>query len=201
MREINKIVFHYSASGDVPVSTIDDWHRNRGLRKIGYHGVIRKDGSFEQGRQDHERGAHCKVCNSKSLGYCLTGSNDHSWYPTAAQYRTASEIVVAKQNIYDIQTITKHGAVQATACPGRLDLGRIINEAGQVQMQPGGARMMTDEELHLRFKDLWEQITYSRIDRKVLSEQVKDIYKKLKTPVPADLEQLIDNLKIVINKD
>lgn len=61
--------------------------------------------------------------------------------------------------------------------------------------------MMSDEEILTRFKDLWDQITYSRIDRKVLSQQVADIYKKLKQPVPENIDDIIGKLKIVLDKD
>lgn len=201
MRPITRIVFHYSASPDVSAHTIDGWHRDRNLKKIGYHKVIRKDGTIEQGRQDRERGAHCKVCNKYSIGICVTGSNDMPWYPTAAQYASASELVVMYQNMYPIDNITKHGAVQRTACPGRLDVGRITHEADQLRLRQGGARMMSDEEILTRFKDLWDQITYSRIDRRVLSQQVADIYKKLKQPVPENIDDIIGKLKIVLDKD
>jgi hypothetical protein len=35
---------------DIGVAEIDKWHRGRGFYMIGYHDVIRRDGSVEQGR-------------------------------------------------------------------------------------------------------------------------------------------------------
>lgn len=57
----------------IRASTIDRWHRKRGWLKIGYHYVIRADGSLEFGRQLDEVGAHAKGHNKNSIGICLVG--------------------------------------------------------------------------------------------------------------------------------
>lgn len=72
------VVIHCSASPpsmDIGVSEIDGWHRARGFRKIGYHHVIRLDGSLEGGRREDQNGAHCKHgrMNSRALGVCYVG--------------------------------------------------------------------------------------------------------------------------------
>tara|TARA_X000000950_G_C13596459_1_gene529523 strand:- start:30 stop:446 length:417 start_codon:yes stop_codon:yes gene_type:complete len=40
---------------------------------IGYHKVINRDGSIENGRPEYWIGAHTKGLNQKSLGVCLIG--------------------------------------------------------------------------------------------------------------------------------
>jgi len=71
------IVIHCAAtkpSMDVGVDTIRDWHVNgNGWRDIGYHLVIRRDGSVEKGRDINDSGAHAAGYNSKSIGLCLVG--------------------------------------------------------------------------------------------------------------------------------
>lgn len=76
MRFFNEIIIHCSATPagkDYGASDIDLWHRARGMRKIGYHYVVRLDGTIEQGRQLDEVGAHCRNHNKESVGICYIG--------------------------------------------------------------------------------------------------------------------------------
>lgn len=75
------IVVHCSASPedkDIGAAEINEWHIARGFRKIGYHYVIRRDGTVELGRPEAEVGAHCADggMNSKTIGVCLVGGTD-----------------------------------------------------------------------------------------------------------------------------
>lgn len=70
------IVVHAAAtppSMDIGAEWIDRIHRERGFRKIGYHYVIRRDGTIETGRSEEEMGAHTKGWNRNTLGVCLVG--------------------------------------------------------------------------------------------------------------------------------
>ena len=71
------IVIHCSqtrpSQKDVDARTIDRWHRERGWLKIGYGGVIKRDGTYEQGRKDDAIQAHVKGYNHTSFGLCLVG--------------------------------------------------------------------------------------------------------------------------------
>jgi N-acetylmuramoyl-L-alanine amidase len=70
------IVVHCSATppdADVDARTIDRWHRQKGWLMIGYHWVIKRDGSVEQGRLPDQPGAHAEGFNDKSIGICLIG--------------------------------------------------------------------------------------------------------------------------------
>lgn len=73
MRKIKEIIIHCSATKEgrnFTVADIDRWHRERGMRCIGYHFVIYRDGSIHVGRAIEEVGAHCKGHNSISIGVC-----------------------------------------------------------------------------------------------------------------------------------
>lgn len=73
---IKFLVVHTAAtkpSMDIGVPEISRWHRARGFLKIGYHFVIRRDGTVEKGRDITEVGAHVQNFNSQSLGVCLVG--------------------------------------------------------------------------------------------------------------------------------
>lgn len=76
MRNINKIIVHCSATPEgrvVTVKDIDEWHKQRGFTKIGYHYVIYLDGSIHLGRKEEEVGAHCLGYNASSIGVCYIG--------------------------------------------------------------------------------------------------------------------------------
>lgn len=76
MRKINKIIIHCSDTPygkDFSASDIDGWHRERGFSCIGYHYVIRLDGTVEIGRPLTSIGAHCIGHNFDSIGICYIG--------------------------------------------------------------------------------------------------------------------------------
>ena len=84
MREETKyIVVHCSQtrpSQDIGAKDIDRWHRERGWLKIGYGGVIKRDGTYEQGREDNAIQAHVKGYNHTSFGLCLVGgASEEDW--------------------------------------------------------------------------------------------------------------------------
>jgi N-acetyl-anhydromuramyl-L-alanine amidase AmpD len=73
------LVVHCAASqpkADIDVQTIDRWHRKRGFAKVGYHFVIKTDGTIQEGRKLTEMGAHVQGHNHHSLGICLVGGVD-----------------------------------------------------------------------------------------------------------------------------
>ena len=82
MRKINKIIVHCSDS-DIEshndISVVEDWHKERGFKTVGYHYFIKNDGSIQLGRPLEEIGAHCLNHNSDSIGICLAGRKNFSW--------------------------------------------------------------------------------------------------------------------------
>lgn len=76
MRRIARIVVHCAAtppSADIGRKEIDRWHRTRGFLCIGYHYVIRRDGTVEEGRPEEQIGAHAEGFNKDSIAICLVG--------------------------------------------------------------------------------------------------------------------------------
>ena len=79
MRTITLIVIHCSAVRPDQTSSakdIDNWHKDRGFNGIGYHYVIRRDGTIELGRPEWQVGAHCIPHNAHSIGVCYEGGYD-----------------------------------------------------------------------------------------------------------------------------
>ena len=85
MRSVTLIVVHCSAVRPYQRSSADDidkWHKERvthGIhgKGIGYHYVVRRDGSIEKGRPLWEPGAHCVGHNKYSIGICYEGGLDN----------------------------------------------------------------------------------------------------------------------------
>ena len=75
-RVITSIAIHCSAtrpSQDIGAADITAWHKKQGWRTIGYHWVIRRDGTLEKGRDEAIAGAHVEGHNANSVGVCLVG--------------------------------------------------------------------------------------------------------------------------------
>lgn len=74
---VRYIVWHTAAAPrDVSAAEIHRWHKARDFDLIGYHYVIRKDGTVEHGRPDYMPGAHVRGLNARSLGICFSGHGD-----------------------------------------------------------------------------------------------------------------------------
>lgn len=93
MRDIDKIIVHCSATPecrDISAATIDKWHKERGWSGIGYHFVVKLDGTIEYGRMVDKVGAHCKGHNKSSIGICYIGGCDSDM--NAKDTRTPQQI-------------------------------------------------------------------------------------------------------------
>ena len=95
MRPIDTIVIHCTATPagrDVSASDIRRWHRERGWRDIGYHWVVRLDGTVEPGRDESQPGAHVAGHNARSIGVCYAGG-------VAADGRTPADTRTEAQKV------------------------------------------------------------------------------------------------------
>lgn len=125
MREIKEIIIHCSATPegrDVSADEIDKWHRARGFDCIGYHYVVRLDGSLQVGRPLDKVGAHCKGHNANSVGIVYIGGIDENGQyadtRTAEQRGTMAMLIsFLVRSISTITTIRGHRDYAARACP------------------------------------------------------------------------------------
>ncbi len=110
----SRVIFHHSLSKDVSAKTIARWHKKKGWSDIGYHFVVREDGTIEQGRDMHKLGAHAKGKNRGSIGICFTGDFSKR-YPTELQYLKAAQLFKSLCIVYCKKlTIDYHHDL----CPG-----------------------------------------------------------------------------------
>ena len=118
------IIVHHigNTDADVSAATVHRWHLANGWAGIGYHYLIRKDGTIERGRPRDTVGAHCYGENWHSVGVNLVGNFETAW-PTDAQMDAAARLVARLCMIYglrpDADTIKGHRDFNATACPGQ----------------------------------------------------------------------------------
>jgi len=86
VRTITLIVIHCSAVRPGQQSSakkINDWHHDRGFQNgIGYHYVVRRDGTIELGRPLEMIGAHVVGHNRHSIGICYEGGLDENGVKT-----------------------------------------------------------------------------------------------------------------------
>lgn len=99
MREINLIVVHCTYSPprlDIGVEEIRKWHvEENSWTDIGYHFVIRRDGTIEDGRPVERPGAHVKGHNSNSIGIAWVGGmSDGSKEPEDNRTEAQNEAMV-----------------------------------------------------------------------------------------------------------
>jgi N-acetylmuramoyl-L-alanine amidase len=123
MRIITDIVVHCSATRanvdekitlpgeDIGVKEITGWHLARGYRTIGYHYVIRRDGTVETGRPIDQVGAHVQGRNSNSIGICLvggvseSGKSENNFEPP--QWAALKALLIGLQKTYPSAAIIK----------------------------------------------------------------------------------------------
>lgn len=123
-RPVNEIILHCSATKDGADFSADDirrWHRQRGFTDIGYHFVVRLDGTVEKGRDIDKAGAHCLNHNRRSIGICYIGGLDRAGRPadtrTSAQRLALPALISRLRRHHPGATIHGHREFAAKACP------------------------------------------------------------------------------------
>lgn len=128
MTAINMVVLHYSATfadEDIGRAEIDGWHHARGFNGIGYHYVIRRDGTVEVGRSpETKQGAHVKNQNSGKIGICCVGGLERATgVNVGVDNRTPAQIQALGNLVSEILArhpgakVVGHRDLAATQCP------------------------------------------------------------------------------------
>lgn len=120
---ISRVVIHHVGDPprDVSAAEIHGWHLDMGWSGIGYHYVVRRDGTIERGRPEQYIGSHALGFNTGSIGINFAG-NMETMTPTPAQIESGSMLIADICNRYgltpDSSTVVGHRDLMATACPG-----------------------------------------------------------------------------------
>lgn len=123
--ETNLIVVHHvgEIDRDVSAEEIHEWHKKgNGWSGIGYHFVIRKDGTIERGRPEDAIGSHAYGFNAKSIGINIVGDFEKA-EPVPEQIESAAQLIAELCDKYKIsindKTIVGHRDLMSTDCPGQ----------------------------------------------------------------------------------
>lgn len=124
-RRITELIVHCSATPagrDVTAADIRRWHKEeRGFADIGYHFVVRLDGTVECGRRLSVAGAHCRGHNSRSVGVCYVGGIGSDGRPadtrTPAQRQALLDLLTALRRRFPGASIHGHRDFAPKACP------------------------------------------------------------------------------------
>ena len=88
---------------------------------VGYHFVIRLDGTIEQSRPLDMGGAHCTGYNAHSIGICYIGGLDksgkHKDTRTQVKKDVLWSLVKSLQKQYPQATLHGHNEFDPKACP------------------------------------------------------------------------------------
>jgi len=108
MRYINDIIIHCTdtpPAHDWGRAEIDACHKANGWRGIGYHYVVKRDGTVERGRAISQPGAHCYGHNAHSIGVVYVGGRDDNG--NCADTRTDAQKEALKKLIWKLLLMYK----------------------------------------------------------------------------------------------
>jgi len=125
MRPIEYIIIHCTATPEGrehDVNDIRSWHKAKGWSDIGYHYLIKIDGTIEPGRSVEIPGAHARGYNSDSIGIVYVGGMTKDMSApkdtrTSAQKQSFGQLLWALKEEFPDAKIIGHRDVSNKACP------------------------------------------------------------------------------------
>ncbi|RJL08397.1 N-acetylmuramoyl-L-alanine amidase [Paracoccus siganidrum] len=125
---VRYIVLHYSATyadQDLGVEDIRKMHLDRGFNDVGYHYIIKRDGTVQKGRADSTVGAHVAGHNTGSIGICCIGGLERASGPNVGvDNRTDAQKAATIRLVRDLLVrhpgaqVVGHRDLAPTLCPG-----------------------------------------------------------------------------------
>ena len=94
---------------DIGAKDIDKAHRKLGYVCIGYHYVIRRNGTVEEGREEHQAGAFFTPSPETSVGICLVGTAK----ATPEQLKSLKQLLIDLFIAYPKAKVQSHTALVA----------------------------------------------------------------------------------------
>ena len=129
-----KIATHHAAAKVCDAKTIHGWHLNNGWSGIGYHFVVRKNGTIERGRPIDKVGAHCTGHNSNTIGICFEG-NFQKEKMSDVQLKAGQELIAYLLDLYNLKKsdVVRHKDLIATSCPGKnFPFAKMVSGANKI---------------------------------------------------------------------
>ena len=124
MRQVKKIILHCTATvegQEFDITDVDRWHKKRGWKSVGYHYLIKQDGTLQVGRSLDEVVSHAKGENSDSIGIVYVGGLDANKEPkdtmTVYQELTLMELIFSLRTVFHWMPVHGHNEYSNKACP------------------------------------------------------------------------------------
>lgn len=112
------VILHHAGASTCTVQDVHRWHLDRGWAGIGYHYLVRKDGTVFCGRPEDAIGAHCRDHNHDSVGICAEGDYTREQMPPQ-QEEAIIRLVRQLLRRYPGARVVGHRELVATTCPGQ----------------------------------------------------------------------------------
>ena len=115
------LILHHAAATSCTAEDVHRWHVGNGWAGIGYHYLVRKDGTIYRGRPEDTVGAHAYGANSHSIGVCFEGNYQVETDMPAAQLAAGQALVADIKRRWGITKVIGHKDVagSTTDCPGK----------------------------------------------------------------------------------
>lgn len=115
------LILHHAAAASCTAEDVHRWHVGNGWAGIGYHYLVRKDGTIYHGRPEDTVGAHAYGANSHSIGVCFEGNYQVEPTMPAAQLAAGQALVTDIKRRWGITKVIGHKDVagSTTDCPGK----------------------------------------------------------------------------------
>ena len=115
------LVLHHSGTTTCTPDGVHSAHINNGWAGIGYHYLVRKDGTIYRGRPEDTVGAHAYGANSHSICVCFEGNYEVEPTMPAAQLAAGQALVADIKQRWGISKVIGHKDVagSTTDCPGK----------------------------------------------------------------------------------
>ena len=166
-REITTMVWHWTANFNdqhhIGSEDVHRWHLDRGWSGIGYHFVIKRDGSIQLGRNINTTGAHAgRGFNGRSIGVSfVAGYNCSAGTPNPNRYISGKSVNQAQHDSF-------YRMMQAfyTVWPGGEAIGHVDVPGNSGKVDPGF-------DVAARVKQLFGKVNVSnpRVDGRTLRTQ------------------------------
>lgn len=104
-REVEAIIVHWTETHtdkNIGSEEINDYHLQLGMNGIGYHYVIRRDGSLQRGRPVHLEGEHTPTLDATSIGIVFVGGiNAPVGTPNSENFLSSQSLTRSQINTFD----------------------------------------------------------------------------------------------------
>jgi len=104
-REVDRVIVHWTethTNKNIGSEEINALHLEMGLDGIGYHYVIRRDGSLQRGRPVNIEGEHAEGANEKTIGLVFVGGiNVPTGTPNSENFLSSQSLTRSQINTFD----------------------------------------------------------------------------------------------------